>query len=406
MSSLTNPYNVHIIKLENEYEIKKALTEIKVDKKAFDVLVPKMSFFHIKIEKVDTRGANIIKQYLSSIGGEAAISKDAYYFTDRYTDIIISASKKNLLLLAQKISDGKYGLSEIAKEIDRNLRETNYLIKIGNKVFDFNQKTYIMGVLNLSFEDFKNNFSVKNLLKKIDPIIKSGADIIDICSEIFYNKNYYDEIKEILPSLVSLIKSIKIEYPDIVVSINTSKIEVAKEVFGAGVDLINQSMPLKYNEELIKLIAKNKYPVVLMYNSGLLNNNHHPKPLSSITEVLREIQSNISYAISKGIDKDKIIIDPGVGFGKSEKDNLLILKQLSNFKIFNIPILVGLSKHNFLGEVIKGKIDSCLLSSITANILAIINGANILRINGIEHILTIKKIIDTIKNNNLEYQDL
>lgn len=402
VSLSNNQYNVHLIRLENEDKIKKELDSIKVDRKAFDILVPKMTFLHLKLEKVDTRAANIIKQYLSSIGGEAAISKDAYYFTDRYTDMIISGSKKNLILLTKKIADGKYGLPEIAKEIERNLQEHSGIVKIGNKVFDFNQKTYIMGVLCSSIEELKEISSIKNLLKKIETIIRAGADIVDIWGEIFYNKNCFENVKEILPNLVSLIKSVKIEYPDALLSIDTTKIEVAREAIDAGIDLINHSIPFKYNEELIKLLAKYKYPIVLMHNSNILNNK--PKPLSSITDVLRDIQSNISYAMSKGIEKDKIIIDPGIGFGKSEKDNLLILKQLSSFKIFNLPILVGFSKYNFLGEVLKGKVDNLLLSSITANIIAIINGANILRITDCEHLSTMKKIIDSMKNNS-EYQE-
>ncbi len=403
MSSFNSQYNTHIIKLENEYELKKELSNIKVDRKAFDILVPKMTFLHIKIEKVDTRAANIIKQYLSSIGGEAAISKDAYYFTDRYTDMIISASKKNLSLLVKKISDGKYGLPEIAKEIEKNLQENLGIMKIGSKILDFNQKTYIMGILNFSKEEFMNgNFVIKNFLKKIENIVKNGADFIDLYNEIFYNRNSNEDIKEILPNIASLIKVVKLEFPDILLSFYTSKIEIAKEIFKAGIDLINQIIPLKYNEELIKLIVQNKIPIILIHNSNILNN--HVKPLSSATEVLRDMQSNISYALGKGIEKDKIIIDPGIGFVKSDKDNLLILKQLSSFKIFNLPLLVGLARNNFLNEVIKGGIDHCLLCSITANIIAIINGANIIRVSDSEQITTIKKIIDSIKN-NINYQD-
>lgn len=397
MGSFDNQYNAHIIRLEDEYDLKRELINIEVDRKAFDILVPKMTFLHIKLEKVDTRAANIIKQYLNSIGGEAAISRDAYYFTDRYTDMIIGGSKKNLYLLVKKIADGKYGLQEIAKEIEKNLYENCGIIKIRDKVLNFNQNTYIMGIFNISKEELlKENLNIKNILKKIENIIKNGAEIIDIFCEIFHNKNYYEEIRDILKNVGLLIKALKLEFPDILLSIDTSKIEVAKDVLNSGVDLISKTIPLKYNEDLIKLIAKNRTPIILMHSTKILNNSF--KPLSSITEVLRDIQSNISYAVSKGIRRENIIIDPGIGLGKSDKDNILILKQLSSFKTFNLPILVGLSRHNFLGEAIKGKVDNCLLCSITSNILALVNGANIIRVNGIEQVAIIKKIIDSIKN--------
>lgn len=396
MTVYQNDYKAHILRLDNEFEIKRELANIKVDKKAFDILTQKMSYLHIKIEKVDTRAANLIKQYLSAIGGEAAISQEAYTYTERTTDMIISASKKNIFLLIKKIQEDKYGLPEIAKEIEKNLYSSVGAIKLGNNILDFNKSTYIMGTINFFKSSSLEPANEKTVLKKVENFVKAGANIIDICDECFYKENsIHKDANELLPKVVSIIKQIKAQFPGVILSIDTVKINVAKECLNAGIDIINNSIPLKYNEELINLIAKTKCPLIMIFNPTLITNQ--PKPLISISDVIREIQSNVSYALGKGVGKDKIIIDPGIGFGRSDRDNFLILKQLSSFKYFNMPILVGLSRRSFLGEALKGKMESYRLSALAANTMAIINGANIVRTHSSEEALTMRNVIESIK---------
>jgi len=389
-------YKAHILRLDNEFEIRRELANIGVDKKAFDILTQKMSYLHIKVEKVDTRAANLIKQYLSAIGGEAAISQSAYAYTERTTDMIISASRKNIFLLIKKIQEDRYGLSEIAKEIEKSLFSSVGAIKLGNNILDFNKSTYIMGTISLFKSSSLEPASEKSILKKVDGFVKAGANIIDICDECFYKENSEDkDANELLPRVVSIVKQIKERFPGVILSIDTIKINVAKECLDAGIDIINNSIPLKYNEELINLIAKVKCPMIMIFNPTLITDQ--PKPLISISDVIREIQSNVSYALGKGVDKDKIIIDPGIGFGRSDRDNFLILKQLSGFKYFNMPILVGLSRKSFLREALKGKMGSCRLSALAANTMAIINGANIVRTHSSGEALTMRNVIESIK---------
>ncbi|OHD18796.1 MAG: hypothetical protein A2086_03220 [Spirochaetes bacterium GWD1_27_9] len=387
-------YNAHIIKLDNEFEIKKELANVKTDKKAYDLILPKMIFLHLKLEQVDTRAANIIKQEIHSLGGEAAISKEAYSFTQRNTDMIISGSKKSLKILARKIMDQQFGLSEISKEIEKCLVNDIGVMKIGNKILDFKHKTYVIGIVGYYRYDSFSNFSEAKLLKKSESMIKAGAEIINISSENFSTKiNKEEELKEIA-SITHLIKEIKKQFPDILLSIDVSNLSMAKEAVNAGVDIINKIVPLKYNEELANFIAHAKCPLVMMASSA--GSNNIPKPLVSISDVIKDIQSNVSYAVGKGISKDKIIVDPGIGFGRSDKDNFLILRQLSSFKHLNLPVLVGLSKRSFLGEALRGKMKRTHISSIAANTLAIINGANIIKAHTAEQVATMVNIVESV----------
>ncbi|MCG8568596.1 MAG: dihydropteroate synthase [Spirochaetes bacterium] len=387
-------HNAHVLNLENEFDIRKELSNIDVDKRAHPLLVQNMHFMHIKLEQIDTRAANLIKKQINKIGGEAAISKDAYSYTERTTDVIVSASKKNLLFLAKKLASQQYGLEMIAREMEKCLENKSGVMQIGTKTFDFNHHTYIMGVLDFHKHLFGSILSDKMILKKAESLIEAGADILDLCGEKLsrYNYDKIDE-KEEIDKLIPLIHKIKNNFPQIILSIDTSRFQVAKESLGAGVNLINEVIPLKYNPELINLVSQYQCPVVLMYNPTL---NKNPKPLNSISDVIREIQSNVFYAAGNGIQKDKIIIDPGIGFGRSDRDNFLILKQLSSFKHLNYPILVGLSKQSFLGDALKGRMKKTQISSIAANTIAIINGASIIRLHSAEQIEVMRNINETL----------
>ncbi len=393
-------FNVHVLQLNNEFDIRRELYNIKTDKKVHDILIQKMIYLHVKLEQVDTRAANLLKRQMHSIGGEAVISKDAYSFTERTTDVILSASKETLGLLAKKIINLPYGLSNIAKEISKNLFSEIGIMKVAESVLDFKHKTYIMGILKFFRHYRLENYSNENLLEIVDSMQKAGVDIIDIVEENHFKIYDKKEEEDKLSHLIPLIRAIKNEYPKLILSLTTGNYNIAKECLEAGIDVLMVGMPLKYYEQMLYLVAKRKCPIILMHSSSM--KSKAPKPLNSISDVIREIQSNISYAAGLGIRKEKIIIEPGIGFGRSNEDNFLILRQLSSFQYLNVPILVGLPKKSFLGEALRGKMRKTHISTIAANTMAIINGANIIRVDDVEQAVAMVTIIDTIRHVNTD----
>ena len=137
MVELRANFNARILKLENQYDIRRELININADKRALEVLASNMEFMHIRLEQVDTREANRIKQEVIKLGGEAAISQEAYSYTVRTTSMLISASRKNLEFLAKKLATPQFELEIIGKELERCLDEARGNFVIGNKVFDF-----------------------------------------------------------------------------------------------------------------------------------------------------------------------------------------------------------------------------------------------------------------------------
>lgn len=386
-------YNAHIVKLENELDIRNELINIHVDKRATDLLLQKMLFIHIKLEQIDTRAANLLKQELHSLGGEAAISQESYAFTARSTDILLSGSRRCLKLLCKKFAEGNHGLNEISKEIEKCLSDHHGVMEIKGKVFDFKHHTYIAGVINYH-KYLDAGVSDIKILKKVEDMLHAGASFINIYQENILNKNDKESEKKELDHAIHLIHQVKSRFPEAILSIDTSQLLIAKAGIEAGIDIINKTAPLKYNEELIRYLAECRCPVVIMAGNGHYESS---KPIVSISDLIKDIQANINFAISRGVEREKIIIDPGVGFGRSDKDNFLILRQLSTIKHLNYPILVGMSRRSFLGDALKGKMNNRHLSTIATNTIAIINGANIIKVHTVEQVATMVNIIDSIK---------
>ena len=166
----------------------------------------------------------------------------------------------------------------------------------------------------------------------------------------------------------------------------------------AGADIINDISGLKHNDDLARLVARRRVPIVLMHMRGT------PKTMqkqasyrNTISEILRELQPSIAAALGAGIPPEMIIVDPGVGFGKRAQDNLRIIRELASLKSLNFPILVGLSRKSFIGEILDRPVEKRLIGTVTANTLAIINGANIIRVHDVADAVEMVKVIDSVR---------
>ncbi|MGD2092918.1 MAG: dihydropteroate synthase [Candidatus Aminicenantes bacterium] len=261
----------------------------------------------------------------------------------------------------------------------------------------------VMGVLNVtpdSFSDGGRFFEYDRALKHTEQMINDGAAIIDIGGESSrpgaQQVNTEEEIDRIMP----IIEKIKDEFA-VIVSVDTYKERVARTaVLEAGADMVNDISALRFSDKMADTIAKLQVPVVMMHIKGTPENmQKNPYYQEVITELKQYFHTRIEYALSKGIKKNKIIIDPGIGFGKRVEDNIEIVKRLEEFKEFELPILMGLSRKSFLGiisdELIPREREA---ETICANIIATLNGASIIRVhnvkNAVKSIKVLKKLVD------------
>lgn len=260
---------------------------------------------------------------------------------------------------------------------------------------EFGKKTLIMGILNVtpdSFYDGGRNFGREKAIKKAYQLYKDGADIIDIGGESTRpgadTVSLSEEMDRVCPVIEAVADNI-----DIPVSIDTYKSEIAEEALKLGASIINDISGLAFDEKMAGIAARYKSYIVLMHIKGNPKNMQvNPQYENLLKEIYSFLESAKEKAINSGVDKNKIIIDPGIGFGKTLEDNYRILNNIGFFKKMGFPLLIGLSRKSLIGRLYDNEEDR-LFATIALNTISSVYGADIIRVHDVrEHYLAFQSI--------------
>jgi len=286
-------------------------------------------------------------------------------------------------------------------------------ISFKNFLFDFSKKTYIMGILNVTPDSFFDGGKYINLRKAVDrglQLVEEGADIIDIGGESTRPGaepiSVDEELKRVIPVIENLSKKINIP-----ISIDTYKAKVAEEAIKAGATIINDISGLRFDPQMPYIAAKYDTPVVIMHIKGTPKNMQiNPLYDALIPEIMEYLRNSIVIAKNAGVKENRIIIDPGIGFGKKLEHNLLIIKKLKEFTSLGKPILIGVSRKSFIGKILDdAPAEHRLEGTMAAVAVSVINGANIVRVHDVKEIIKVVKVVDAIKFGQIlttSYQEL
>jgi len=266
---------------------------------------------------------------------------------------------------------------------------------------DFSKKTCLMGILNVtpdSFSDGGRHFDKASAIRRAYEMVEEGADIIDVGGESTRPGSepvpLQEEIDRTIPVIEEISKKIKVP-----VSIDTYKAEVARRALDAGASIVNDISGLRFDPEMPKVVSQYKVPVVIMHIKGtpkdMQANPIYEALIPEITDYFRE---SIRLAVESGITEDKIIIDPGIGFGKTFDHNLEIIKNLREFTLLEKPLLVGVSRKAFIGKILgDAPVSERLEGSEAAAAISILNGANIIRVHDVKEMKKVALVADAIK---------
>lgn len=268
------------------------------------------------------------------------------------------------------------------------------------------ERTCVMGILNVTPDSFSDGgifFDFEKALAQAEKMVAEGADILDIGGEstrpFSEEVSVAEEISRVVPVIEKLI-SCKIPIP---ISIDTAKAEVARQALEAGASLINDISALQNDPQMASVAAAYRVPVILMHMKGT------PKTMQvdpHYDDLLGELhlffEKAIDRAVQSGIDRSKIVIDPGIGFGKTVRHNLCLIKRLDAFADLDVPILVGSSRKAFIRSLLKKKeeplspaVETGTQASVTAAVLA---GAHIVRVHNVGNTRATATIADAIRN--------
>lgn len=266
-------------------------------------------------------------------------------------------------------------------------------------VFDFSQRTLIMGILNVTPDSFSDGglyFDRQSALERAYQMIEDGADIIDIGGLSTRPGSNPVPVEEELRRTVPLIEALSEEI-SVPISIDTYRSEVAREALGAGASMVNDISGLRFDPEMSSVVAEAGVPVVLMHIRGTPRNmQKDPSYEALIPEIMDYLRESIELARASGI-KD-IIVDPGIGFGKTFDHNLEIIHNLEEFTMLGRPVLVGPSRKAFLGEILQTAPPTERIEGTAAAVtVSVINGANIVRVHDVKEMTKVVRVADAIK---------
>jgi dihydropteroate synthase len=269
------------------------------------------------------------------------------------------------------------------------------MLKLNNHAFDL-KRPLLMGILNItpdSFSDGGKYLTLNEALKRAHEMIEEGVDIIDIGGESTRPGSEPISLDEELKRIIPIIEALKKD-SDIAISVDTYKPQVMKEAIDRDVAMINDVYALR-QPGAIDVIKHSKVGVCLMHMQGTPQTMQiNPHYTNVVSEVKSFLEARANDLVSEGVEKSRMILDPGFGFGKTFEHNITLLQDLESFKSLKLPLLVGLSRKSFIRKILNGEHDDHLSGSIAAAIFSVIKGAKILRVHDIKETKSALNIIN------------
>ncbi len=389
----------------NNNDLQGELRKIGCDEKAVSILNKKFNILPVKIIGMKTSLANIVKQEMISCKGDAVVNEKTVSCAVEKTDVLLLGTESIYNNFFRKMefqnSPSLYELSkQLKKMIENYHNRIPVQIKKRNDLIKYS-KPVIMGILNItedSFYDGGKYLERDKALKHCEELIAEGADIIDIGGESTRPGSIPvppDAEKErVIPVIEEISKKL-----NAVISVDTSKAEVAEEALKAGASIINDISGMRFDEKMPGIVKKYGAAVVIMHMKGTPKDmQKNPVYEDVIRELVEYFDERTAFAADKGIPAENIIIDPGIGFGKRLEDNISILKNLTTFRKYGLPVLIGASRKSFIGSILGNLPPSeRLFGTLGVHAASFMRGADIVRVHDVKEHREMLNLLDYIK---------
>ena len=375
---------VRCLHITDANEAIQQMKKMGVDPIGVRLMEGKTLHFNLRVEGIEPRRANLLKQEMLSLGGDVAVDGRGFDCSAEQTDALLMGTQKHFEKLISKLEQypDLQPLGHSIRQTLKNISKTHYSIRCRKRTFMLGKRTLLMGVLNVTPDSFSDGglfFDKEKAISHGLKMVEEGADIIDIGGESTRPGAKPLELEEELRRVIPVIEPLA-RRGDVPISIDTYKSAVAKRAIEAGAEIINDISGLHFDPTLAQIAAKEDTPLILMHIRGIpetMQKNVHYDSLFS--EILRYLKDSIQRAESAGLDPQQVIVDPGIGFGKTVEDNLLIIKNLQEFRILGKPILLGTSRKSFIGKILEAGPGDRIEGTISSIAIGVLNGAHIIR---------------------------
>ena len=382
-------YSLRSLTVKTQGDAERELAALGIDPFGIRNMGPKMLHRLFLIERIDSGDAAIIKKELLALGGDAAIAGGRSGRTRPVTSVVLMGTIRQLRNICAWMQKQAFGLPSLGIDIlgllDRESVPVHTWL-VGERVLELSRRPCIMGILNVtpdSFSDGSRYLSTERAVEHALEMEEEGADIIDIggestrpCAEPV---GIDEELRRILPVLEGLSGKLKIP-----VSVDTFKAAVAKEALDAGAVIVNDISALTFDDRMVEVVSAARAGLVLMHTRGRPAEMQKDTSYSSIVgDVSDFLRKSLLLATTAGIEADRIVIDPGIGFGKSIDGNLELLRRLPELTALGRPIMVGTSRKSFIGAILGRPVTERVFGTAATVALALANGASIFRVHDV-----------------------
>ena len=393
---------MRIIQAQTPAQLRQIMRDIAVDEYGIRIMTPKAISHLVKIDAISNITANILKQEMLSCGGDAAVARGALTGATPRTDCLLIGTLSQLGRLQQKLARQPFGLDALAKELSCALsryQKDTFTLEACGRTISLGKRPYVMGIINLTPDSFSQDglagAAPGYIVEHAQRLVRDGADMIDIGGESTRPGarpvSAEEESRRVMPAIRLLAKKIKVP-----ISIDTAKPGVARRALDNGAVIVNDITGLR-QARMRTVVARAKAGAVIMHMQGNPRTMQRaPAYGSLIGDILSFLAHSMKCARDSGISPQQLIIDPGIGFGKTLAHNLELVKRAGELKATGRPVLIGVSRKAFIGTILKRPPDQRVYGTVSACLAAVANGAKIVRVHDVRAVKDALRIFNSI----------
>ncbi|MDN5346453.1 MAG: dihydropteroate synthase [Clostridia bacterium] len=402
---------IEVIEINSQKQAAALMQKMGVDRGGLEVMAPKAVHYAVKLKNVPAAAANILKQEMLARGGEAAVRRGVIDGAVDSSDVLLLGTARQLQLLLEKLRRQPFGLRQLREPLEKALRNWEerpvWEIPCLRGKLTFGERTLIMGILNVTPDSFSDGGLFNDPIRAVErahEMVAEGADIIDVGGESTrpvyvpaenrgnntVRKNIYglpveEEWRRLEPVLRRLVDEIRVP-----ISVDTYHAETARRALEMGVDIINDVWGFKADPEMAGVCAAYDVPVILMHNQYSTNYR------DLMFDILSGLRESIALAERAGVKSEKIIVDPGIGFGKDTEQNLEVMRSLRELKVLGKPVLLGTSRKSLIGNTLGLPVDQRMEGTAATVALGIALGVDIVRVHDVKEMVRVARMADAV----------
>lgn len=388
--------NVRNVVILNREQAQREIAGVGTDKSGACWMAPKAVHRVLKISGLTPRQANIVKQEMLGKGGDAAVARGVIDCSAEKSDVLVMGTVKQIQAMTAKLKMQPFGLPALAEQIREVLSALEgrmpFNLDCRGKMLPIGERTLVMGILNVTPDSFSDGGMFHDPGRAVEHALRmreEGADIIDLGGEStrpgHQSVDTEEEMKRIMPVLSRLVREL-----DIPVSVDTTKAPVAARALEEGAHIINDQWALRSDPEMAGVAARYRVPLIIMHNQ------HGTEYRDLMGDMVEYFRGSLALAREAGIDRNKIIIDPGIGFGKTLDQNLEAMRRLKELECLGLPVLLGASRKSMIGKTLDLPPGQRVEGTAATVALGIAYGVDIVRVHDVKEMVRVARMTDAM----------